>query len=289
MMKNLSALINAELDGQIVTTSYYKNPTSATAVGNWFDLSMSPGTPTPNYYATTPLTSTQFGQNESNGLYVGQAISPKTRGIRQIGMTVKNTGSPRGTPFILCDYLMYYSFCDMGLSDWQYMNNTTTLPRYDFGQVIAVCVGSPSGVGNPRFQIKYTNQDGVSGRISPIIATGTQSSVGTILNAASNAINTSAQAAGPFLPLQNGDFGVRSIEAIQFLDSDYGLVSLCIVKPICSASIINNYAIEKDFLIQAGGEVPIVKDDAYLNFIFFCNDNSFASNPILGYINFVFN
>lgn len=38
-----------------------KTPSQVTTAGVWFDLSMSPGNPNPQYYAATPTNSAFFG------------------------------------------------------------------------------------------------------------------------------------------------------------------------------------------------------------------------------------
>jgi len=70
---------------------------------------------------------------------------------------------------VLLDYLLYYPSIDDGTLDEQVMDNTVTLPRYTDGkgvQMMAITTGVRTG--GQTFQVKYTNSDGVAGRLSSI-------------------------------------------------------------------------------------------------------------------------
>ena len=61
--------------------------------------------------------------------------------------------------------------------------------------------------------VTYTNSDGVAGRVTATMTCNTQTVNGTIANQCAN----NGRHGGPFIPLQKGDSGVRSIEAFTFL------------------------------------------------------------------------
>lgn len=98
--------INAAYDaGQFHLTSWRKQPTQTTGSGIWFDLSMSPGNPVPNYYAATPLEAKVLSRSTDYGINHGPAVSPMTKHLKSItAITVTATAAPM--PMILCDYLM---------------------------------------------------------------------------------------------------------------------------------------------------------------------------------------
>lgn len=54
-IKRFKDIIDAFDKGQTRYTTYRKVPTQSTNQGVWFDLSMSPGNPSPQYYAATPM------------------------------------------------------------------------------------------------------------------------------------------------------------------------------------------------------------------------------------------
>lgn len=92
--------------------------------------------------------------------------------------------------------------------------NTLTLPRHTSGAgVRAYSVVSPTTLGASahNFVASYTNQSGTSGRSFPQTVAGTVSAVNSHISHSGTAANN----IGPFLPLQSGDSGVRSIQSWQ--------------------------------------------------------------------------
>jgi len=72
----------AEAEGRV--SSWRKQPTQTTAAGIWFDLSMSPGNPVPNYYIGTPGAFVPLRQSTDGGLFHAGAVSPKTKHLRKL-------------------------------------------------------------------------------------------------------------------------------------------------------------------------------------------------------------
>jgi len=240
-----------------------KNPTQATTSGYWFDMSMSPGNPVPQYYIGAVGTAVQMKQSTDGGLWHGANVAPKTKYLRQI--TTRATAvTAIPMAMMLLDYLMFYSFIDEGTTDEQPLINNVTLPRYQDGkgvQVMAVSVASRTG--GQQFQINYTNSDGVAGRISKPVVENAVTINGNIVTSNPAAVNTS----GMFIPLQDGDTGVRSIESVTMLGIDVGLFALVLVKPLATTQIKEIGTVyEKDFMLL-NGVMPEIKDDAFLNFI----------------------
>lgn len=231
-LNSVKAFVDAELAGQTAFATWRKTPTQTTGSGIWFDLSMSPGNPVPNYYAASPNIAIALSQSTDGGIFHGGNVGANgyTKYLKTFGaMTVKATAVP--LPMLLLDYLMYYPFVDMSITDYQPMTTNIALPRYPTGagvRIMAVEVAGQSGVGNPKFQVTYTNQDGVTGRVTPPVSCNTQVVNGTIINTApaTNGCNS------PFLPLQAGDSGVRLIEGVQFFTADIGLISLVLVEVV---------------------------------------------------------
>ena len=84
MSTSLTNIIDAELQGRVRNYMWRKNPTQTTVSGYWFDLSMSPGNPVPQYYIGAVGTATQLKQSTDGGLYHGANVSPYTKYLRQI-------------------------------------------------------------------------------------------------------------------------------------------------------------------------------------------------------------
>lgn len=81
-------------------------------------------------------------------------------------------------------------------------------------------VAAGAGGAVVSFICSYTNSDGVAGRTTRAVNLTTQTVTGTIASTAS----ATAGCNGPFLPLQSGDSGVRSIQSVTFTSAtDVGL------------------------------------------------------------------
>ena len=90
----------------------------------------------------------------------------------------------------------------------------------------------------------------------------------------------------PFLPLANGDKGVRSIESVTMGGSAGGFCAFTLVKPLAQTTIREtNTVSERSYIIQ-NPSLPQVKDGAYLNFIF-TSGQAAGSSLIRGKIDYV--
>lgn len=279
--RNVAELSRAINDGKYKMTSFRKQPTQATASGIWFDLSMSPGNPNPNYYASSPLIAQAMSQSNNGGIYHGGG----EKYIHRM-MVMTPTSTAINSRLMLLDYLLYYPFIDESTTDEQILDNSVTLPRFTSGegvQVMAVVVAGQMG-GQP-FSIRYTNSDGVPDRISQTVVMNTQVLNGTILTSAPATLNC----AGPFIPLQQGDKGIRSIEAVTIGGAgDVGLFTLVLVKPICDSMLNEITAPTEIEYFKDFGKLPKIENDAYLNWIIHPT-GSLSGAPFHGFVEYVWN
>lgn len=278
---NIAALVDAEASGRVKYLTYRKVPAVVTGAGTWFDYSMAPGNPAPQYYAAAPLTAQTLARSTDGGIQHGGNVSPSVKYLRRVtSIAVAAAGVPQR--IYLLDYLMFYPFVDMGTADEQAMDNSQVLTRYTDGagvQIMAVLV-APHGLVGDTFFVTYTNQAGASGRTTPLHTMSTAISVnGTILTTQ----QSGAGRLGAFMALQAGDTGVRSIEAVQCTaGTDVGLFTLVLVNPLAEWVVREITApVEKDFFLQSGGKLPAIVDDAYLNFIS-CPSGSLTGIPLFG-------
>jgi hypothetical protein len=251
-------------EGRTRFASFVKTPSQTTASGIWFDLSMSPGNPVPQYYFATPLAAQPMARSTDGGLDHGQPVAPA--GMRKylhklMLQSVTATAAPLAMR--LLDYLMYYPgvAMDTGVQD---MTNAAALPRSVGGAGVQImAVEQSSYIGSATMQVRYTNSAGVAGRLSPVVTLNTQIAAGTVATSAP----ATAGAGGPFVPLAHGDSGVQQIDGIEFFTGDVGLLALVLVRPlaaVCVAEITSPVEVD---LLQELGYLPQVEDDAYLNFI----------------------
>lgn len=272
----VSDIVAAYDAGQNKYTGWRKTPSQTTAAGIWFDLSMSTGQPVPNYYIGSIGTATRMARSTDGGLDHGPDVSPYMKFLNRI-LTIQVTATAVPMPMILCDYLMFYPFLSQDAGQFD-MTNSVTIPRYTTGagvQMMAVEVGAY--VGGAQFYVLYTNSNGVSGRQSQTMTCNTQVVNGTIITSAS----ATAGCAGPFIPLQAGDTGVRSIQSIVWLTSDVGLVTLVLVKPLLTFTVYDISAPTEVSTIINQGQPPVIKDDAYLN-ILCLPSGTVASSAFIG-------
>lgn len=289
--RNVGEFANADLLGQCWITGFRKLVASAgTPTSGLIDYLYYSGSPAANFYASAPYVSAVVEANK--GIYV-PSVAPATQHLK--GLTVmSNASSATGTSnqrqrLILADYLLYYPFVDTdAVGEEQALENVLTLPRYDYGQVVAVSQSAASAIG--QFTITYTNQDGVAGRVSQNTFTlATLTGGGQVA-----ATNASANGYHPYLDLQAGDIGVKSIEAVTFTAAGGGLMALVIVKPLfthivsqecrrtTTANLESYGAADKfDALIHQAG-APRIKDGAVLGIFGQGYAGSLASSALVG-------
>jgi hypothetical protein len=282
MAINYADLAQDHIDGKTKYTIFRKVPTVTTGAGIWFDLSMSPGIPSPNYYVGALAAATQMVRTPAigkidGGIDHGPDVSPDIKQLLRLMVMVQTPTTAVPLPMILADYLMCYAFIAQDAGD-QAMTNVNTLPRYTTGagvQVMPILVGAQ--VGGTQFYITYTNSNGQSGRVSQTVTCNTQTVNGTLLTTAPG----TAGAGAPFIPLQAGDTGVRSIESVTYLASDIGLMTLVLVKPLATINVYDISAPSEVIYPIDKGTAPVIVDDAFLGLIC-CPSGTIAAANIIG-------
>jgi hypothetical protein len=279
--RGIKDVVDAELAGKVRQYAFTKTISQATNAGIWFDYSMSGGNPGPKYwFDAEPLTAKAVYQSQDGGLYHGANVSPSTKYLRSFTFQVSSANAT-ASPLIIADYLLYYPTVDEGTTDPQIMDNTVTLPRYTDGEGVQImAVSLASRTGGQQFDVSYTNSQGVSGRAAGRGYQNGSTGIGSIVTCNTAAgINTATP--NPFMALQAGDTGVRSIDSVTMLGTDIGLFSLVLVKPIAYSVVLSaNVIVEKDFLIMSE-QLPIIQDDAYLGLLTVPQGNM-STNTIRG-------
>jgi len=261
-MNNLKEIVDAiETDGSYGISTWRKSPSGVTPTGIWYDLSMAPGNPIPQYYAATPLVGVVMSKSDTGINYSSGSSTQKTY-IKSFTI-ISNTSTAIPMPVMLLDYLMFYPFTDDGTLDEQICSGSPT--RWTDGKGVQIMAVSVAGrVGGQNFTVKYVNQDGVENRQTVVATQNTTSITGNIVTSNAATIGSS----GPFLTLQQGDSGVRRIQSITMNGVDVGLMTLVLVKPILSTQISEITApVEKSFIEDVGLLLHEVKSDSYLNLI----------------------
>lgn len=246
--------------GKNWVASFRKVPAIASTATGVVDFSMSPGNPRANFYTGDALAATLL--NTNYGIWHGGNVSPATKVLRKISFMVPPATI---TPIELyaLDYLMFYPLIDMDSTDEQVLDNTTiSLPRYTNGDgVRAFLVATNPYVGGAQFTMTYINQNGVR-KTTRLQTTNTHTYIGTIVHS-----GATAGVSGTFINTPDGD-GIRYVESITFMSPNGGLAALVLCKVLTVVSTINAAPTqaEWDCLLQKG-ELPVIQDGAYLNFI----------------------
>lgn len=290
-LRSIGDIVAADYAGRCHIAQFRKVVASAaTPTSGWVDYSYFAGLPTANFYASSPGVAAVL--ERSKGIYVPQ-VSPLKQFVKSLtvmsGAASATTTSSQRQRLMLCDYLMYYPFIDTdAIGEEQILENPITLPRYGSGMVMAVAQSAASTVG--RFTMNYTNQNGVAGRTSQNTFTLSTLAGGGQIAA------TAASGAGfhPFVALQTGDTGVRSIESVTFTAAGGGLMAMVIVKPLLdhvvtqecrrtTSSNLESYGSANEFLsVIHGQKLPEVKDGAILNIMAQGFAGSLASSQLVG-------
>lgn len=257
---------SADEDGANWTSWIHKSSGPTPAVtGTWNDLSMGAGIPKYNAYVGGQLEATQLNGSGNNGIYLGPTPSTgQTKNLLSWGLQVSGTGFPIYA--MLCDYLLFYPLIDGDSTDLQEMIPTAVLPRYTDGNGVRcmAVVTTPMAV-NANVSISYTNQAGVSGRTSSFQLQAA-TTVGSII---SNGAATNAGGRGcPFIPLQSGDTGIRSIEGVTNATGAGGFYALALVKPLSSLQVLERYTWSEINHLQHKATLPVIQDGAYVNIIY---------------------
>lgn len=279
---NITKMVDAQVsEGKIQYSTFRKVPANTTQAGTWADMSMAPGNPRPNYYVGAEMEATLF--NGNYGIYHGQDVGSSSSKHLSKFMMLSTTAIGAPTAHLLMDYLLFYSFIDMDSTDPQDFINSVSLPRYADGRgVKAMLVAVGAYIGGAQFYITYTNSDGVAGRVSKTMTSNTAARVSTLVTGGDNGSGRY----GPFIALQEGDVGIRSVEQITFTSPNGGLAALVLVYPLANHHITElTAAAEQDFFINMPS-MPRVYDGAYLNFITLAT-GSLASVPLLGDATFI--
>lgn len=197
----------------------------------------------------TVTNQTITGTGYPGNIYTGPSTSPNKKFLLQNSSTLRASTSG-GNVHLLIDVLAQYTITSVTTTGEQSFSGSSAWPRYADGvgvRALLVCT-QPMGLGSPTVQLRYTNENGVSNRLTPPFPLPTvvaSSLIGKVPY-------TSNTGVGPFFPLQEGDKGIKSVETINFNASmTSGALSLIICKPITSSFAGNgaNY-VSQDFLFN---------------------------------------
>ena len=245
------------------------------------DFSVGSGTPSYNAYVGNALEATQLIGQRNNSIYVGPDTTSE-RYLLSMSLTHGGTTGFLASVYFL-DYLLFYPYIDLDDTDQQFLTNGVTLPRYTNGEGtrMMMLMQTPGTGAAASITINYTNQDGTAKTITA--AYRTSGGIAVI----GSSVNTNVTALGPFLPLANGDRGVRSVESVQLASGVGGFGVMVLVKPLFTMSANElSSTVEKNFLREQAA-LPRIYDGAFLNYIFNLSTNTSLILPMVGQAQFI--
>lgn len=256
-----NAYFRAKEEGRTLDRPFIKNPSVITASGIWMDLTFFGRYPAANYFTDgAALTSKALYRSIDGGLDHGADKGDDYRKFLKGITALSLSAAAAPMPIMVMDYLMYYPL--IAMEDTQEMINEVTLPRYQSGEgVRLMLVEQFPYIGGGQVQVTYTNSKGEGGRTTNLTTINTQTALGTIAH--SNA--TFAGASGVFMPMAQGDGGVRSVESITFPTPDSGNLAAVLVKPLGLFGTYETTNPSEWDALRDFGIAEQIYDDAYLS------------------------
>lgn len=278
-------------DGQFLRIDWNKNflPTTAAVAGEWHCLVKGTGNPATGsiYNSGTNLAFQAASETLTNagGIPHGGNVSTATKHILNASaFTAAATTAP--CILMLVDLLGWYRVTSVTTTTAQNTDNTVTLPRYTSGAGVQAFMWNTNttalGAATPNLSLGYTNSAGTAGQATPTtLPIGkTAAANGLILYS-----GTGLGKFGPFMPLQSGDAGIRSVQTIQnstsYVSGEYA-VGLC--KPLLTLPITTlGVAAERDLVNQLPS-MPQIVDGACLVWLMYSGAATPVNSSIYGHL-----
>ncbi len=272
---SLDDLLSEITAGKYDRADIFKTITPASVAGTWRDIGIFAGSPVAKTYAGTSLTFVPTDETSEGAIPHGGDVSPDTKHFINAWASIF---AAAGAPWILLcyDQLGYVPITGADVTGtgsrvitMTALDGTARYPngaglRAFFSTAVAPTAGGPNLTA-----FTYTDQDGNAAQAVPV-------TVGFAATPVAGAVPHSGNAAtryGPFLPLADGDTGIRDLEAFTLSGgtayTGSGELVLHLVKPLWSIPIVaSGMMSERDFVNQLPS-LPRIKDDAHLGFTLF--------------------
>jgi hypothetical protein len=262
--------------------------TTAHTAGLWYNLQQGGGNPAAatvlgggTNLAFQALTDATVG---GGGIPHGGNVGNFKHLLNAAAQTAAVTTAP--CVLMLVDMLGFYPITTVTVTGAQTLNNSVTLPRYTNGAgVQALLVPSTvMGAATPNISLGYTNSAAVAARATPATLPIGNSAAAVTSIAYSG---TGAGKFGPFMPLQAGDAGIKSVESIN-LSASYlsGVLNLMLCKPLLTLPITTLGVTAERDLVNQFMSMPKVYDGACLQWLMLAGAATPVASPISGHLEF---
>lgn len=278
------------VDGKFYRADWQKSTFATTAhtAGMWYSLFRGGGNPpadailgTGTNLAFQALTD---ATTNATGIQHGGAVGGFKVLLNAAAQTAAATTAP--CVLMLVDLLGFYPVTSVTTTGAQTLNNTVTLPRYTDGAGVQAFI-TPStvmGAATPSISIGYTNSASTVGRATPATLP-----IGNTAAAVTSVVysGTGAGKFGPFIPLQAGDAGIKSVQSIS-LSASYvsGVLNLVLCRPLLTLPITTlGVTAERDLINQLNSG-PRVYDGACLAWLMLAGAATPVAAPLSGHLEF---
>lgn len=262
-MRSVSDIDAAYLAGRSLFRSFNKNCNVTTTAGTAQDLSVQSGNPPAQFYVGAIATATALARSTDGGLDHGPSKPGAKKFLHKMSNLQTVTAGAVPCTLEVLDYLAFYPFIGMDVGT-QALTTSITIPRYLRTEgVQMMLIEQNTYTGGATCRITYTNQDGVSGKVTPTITLNSVTNSGTVATQAP----ALAGSCGMYVSLAHGDGGVAYPESIEFLTGDVGVVCIVLVKPIATVAIYDTTVPSDWDMWETYGFLPEIRDDAYLNLV----------------------
>jgi hypothetical protein len=265
--------------------------TTAHTAGLWYSLFRGGGNPAADtilgtgtnlaFQALTDATA------NATGIPHGGNVGGGT-GFKHLLNAAAQTAAATTAPCVLqlVDLLGFYPITTVTTTGAQTLNNGVTIPRYTTGAGVQAFI-TPStvmGAGTPNITLIYTNSAGTASRTTPATLPigNTTAAVTSIVYS-----GTGSGKYGPFVPLQAGDAGIRSVQSIN-LSATYtsGVLNLVLCKPLLTLPITTLGVTAERDLVNQFMSMPKVFDGACLAWLMLAGAATPVASPLSGHLEF---
>jgi hypothetical protein len=280
-------------NGKIDSIVYQKTSVAVGQAGHWQHLLNSAGSIPAATFGGSEATFTATDNTWSEGaIAIGDQTSPATKHILTMGASVV---AAAGAPWVVLpiDLVGYAKLTTTNVSTigtktitmTPISNTAANVDRYANGAGLRLFIASYSAMGAnaPTMQVTYTNSAGSTGQVTTSGCVSTASATnGTILNS-----GNAANKYGPFLPLAEGDTGVKDIESVIWGGTAHasGSVFVGLCKPLCMPIPVPATGLYNimDY-VNTVPSMPQLRNGAHVTFLVFGTGATTASATV--YANF---
>lgn len=278
------------VNGKTYRSDWQKSTFATTAhtAGMWYSLFRGGGNPPADTILGTGANLAFQALTDATANATGIPHGGDVGGYKVLLNAAAQTAAATTAPCVLMlvDLLGFYPITSVTTTGAQTLNNTVTLPRYTTGAGVQAFI-TPStvmGAATPNISIGYTNSAGTASRATPATLPigNTAAAVTSIVYS-----GTGAGKFGPFMPLQAGDAGIRSVQSIN-LSASYlsGVLNLVLAKPLLTLPITTLGVTAERDLVNQIASMPKVYDGACLAWIMLAGAATPVASNLSGHLEF---